>query len=833
MTDEKKNSSDEGKVDVSQVVQNVEKGAERPATKIPDLLPLLPVRNLVIFPAGVAPLTIKRPSSLNLISDVVGRNRLFAAVLQRDPQIENPAENDIYRMGCACTILRMIKLPNEMTSVIVQGLARVKIEKIVSAEPYMKAHVTEIPERPSETIETQALAKNLVAQFQKYISLAPGLPEEIGVIVMNIDEPGKLADFVAYILNIKAEQKQQILEILDLRQRLQKTTELLNHELEILELGSKIQKDVESGLTKSQREFYLRQQLEAIKKELGEEGGEEIDEIRKKIKAADMPEEALKEAERELDRLARMHPSSAEYTVARTYLDWLTELPWKKSTKDNLDIKKARKILDQDHYNLEKVKERILEFLAILRYKQSMKGAILCFVGPPGVGKTSLGQSIARALGRKFHRMSLGGIRDEAEIRGHRRTYIGALPGRIIQAVRRAGSNNPLIMLDEIDKIGMDYRGDPSSALLEVLDPEQNHSFTDHYLDVPFDLSKTMFITTANILDTIPPALLDRMEVLRLPGYTQAEKVAIARKHLLPKLIKENGLEELGIAFEDSAFNKIIEDYTREAGLRNLEREIANVLRKIAKAGAEGKKVNTRLGAADVRMHLGPEKFVRLISERITEPGIAVGLAWTPVGGEVLIIEATGMKGKKGLLLTGSLGEVMKESAQAALSYVRANAKKLGIDPRFFESTDIHIHIPEGATKKDGPSAGITLALALVSLLSGRKLRQDIAMTGEITLRGELLPVGGIKEKVLAARRYGIKEIFLPKQNEKDLEELMPEIKKEIRFIPVTKIDEVIEKALEASPAPMRAKKKRKAAKKAGRKTAKKARVAARSPSNF
>jgi ATP-dependent Lon protease len=617
-------------------------------------------------------------------------------------------------------------------------------------------------------------------------------------MAMNVEDPGVLADLIASTLNLALEDKQAILETLEVKARLEKVNLLLNKELSILELGSKIQSQVREGIDKSQREYLLREQLKAIQKELGDkdERTVEVEELRQRIAKAKLPPEAMKEAERELDRLAKMPPSAAEYTVARTYLDWLIEIPWAAATEDNLDIKQAQKVLDEDHYDLEKVKKRILEYLSVRKLKADMKGPILCFVGPPGTGKTSVGKSIAKALGRKFIRMSLGGVRDEAEIRGHRRTYVGALPGRIIQGIRKAGSNNPVFMLDEIDKLGMDFRGDPSSALLEVLDPEQNYTFSDHYLEVPFDLSKVMFITTANILDPIPPPLRDRMEVLDLPGYTEEEKLRIAKGFLVPKQIQAHGLTEQNIQFQDEALRRLALEYTREAGVRNLEREIANICRGVARKVAEGAGGLTVVDAESVPSYLGPIKFFSEVAERTSEPGVATGLAWTPTGGDILFIEATRMKGRKGFNLTGQLGEVMKESAQAALSYVRARAKALQIPENFFEGSDIHIHVPAGAIPKDGPSAGVTMFTAITSLLTGRPVRSDVAMTGEITLRGLVLPVGGIKEKVLAARRSGITTVILPKKNEKDLEEVPDQVKKDMKFHFVQKMDEVIQIAL-------------------------------------
>jgi ATP-dependent Lon protease len=663
-----------------------------------------------------------------------------------------------------------------------------------------------LEENETKGKETEALMSNLIGQFNRIVELSPGLPPEIGQMAKSIPEAGTLADMVASTINATPREKQKVLEIQNVKDRLKEVTRLVNHQLSVLELGNKIQSQVKGDMDKSQKEYYLRQQLKAIKEELGEqdETQVEIEEYRAKIEEKNLPPEAHKEAERELDRLARMHPSSAEYTVASTYLDWITALPWHESTPDNVDIRKAQRILDEDHYGLEKPKRRIIEYLAVRKLKPESKGPILCFAGPPGTGKTSLGQSIARALGRKFHRISLGGVRDEAEIRGHRRTYVGALPGRIIQGLRRAESNNPVFMLDEIDKVGSDFRGDPSSALLEVLDPEQNFSFSDHYLDVPFDLSKVMFITTANILDTIPPALRDRMEVLMLHGYTLDEKLSIAKRYLIPRQRDEHGLKAKQIKFSQGALKQIIAGYTREAGLRNLEREIANICRGVASKIATDKAKSVTVNLDDVHGYLGPIRFSSETKSRVSTPGVVTGLAWTPTGGELLFIEATAMKGKKGLTLTGQLGDVMKESATAALSFIRSNAKLIGVDEDFFDVHDLHIHVPAGAIPKDGPSAGVTMLTALTSLLTGKTIHKDLAMTGEITLRGQVLPVGGIKEKVLAAHRAGIKEIILPAWNEKDLEDVPAKVKKEIRFHFVDKMRDVLELALNGKKRPTR-----------------------------
>jgi len=766
--------------------------------KIPKEIPILPLRDTAIYPFMVSPLFVARPKSIQLIEDVLNHDRVLGLVAQKKAEIEDPKPSDLFDYGTAATILKMLKLPDGSMRILVQGMSRIQIVDYLQMNPYFKARVRPLQDVIEESLELEALAKNVTIQFQKIVSLVPHLPDELQIAVMNIHHLGKLADLVASNLNLSLEEKQEILELIDVKRRLEKLTVFINRELEVLEIGNKIQSKVQSELSKNQREYFLRQQLEAIKKELGEEDERtmEIKELREKIKKAKMPKEAEKEAMRELDRLAKMPPGAAEYTVARTYLDWLIAIPWAKSTRDNLDIAKARKVLDEDHYDLEKIKERILEYLAVRKLKSDMKGPILCFVGPPGVGKTSLGRSIARALGRKFVRISLGGVRDEAEIRGHRRTYIGALPGRIIQGIRNASSNNPVFMLDEVDKLGMDFRGDPSSALLEVLDPEQNNAFVDHYLDVPFDLSKVMFITTANLLDPVPSALRDRMEVLELPGYIEEEKLLIAQKYLIPRQIKAHGLRKNQLKIEDDAVLRIVREYTKEAGLRNLEREIANICRRVAMWIVEEKTKKEVVTAKRIPEFLGPPRFFFDVAERIQEPGVATGLAWTPVGGDILFIEASKMKGNKGLLLTGQLGDVMKESAQAALSYIRAHAREYGLKEDFYEKIDIHIHVPAGAIPKDGPSAGVTIATALLSLLTDTPVRNDLAMTGEITLRGKVLPVGGIKEKVLAAKRAGITTIILPEKNKKDLEEIPEQARKQMKFHFVDNLNEVFELAL-------------------------------------
>jgi ATP-dependent Lon protease len=766
---------------------------------VPEVLPLLPLRGVVIFPAAIVPLLISRGTSLKLVEDSLAGERMLGLIAQKNPEEEAPDPTGLYARGTAGRILKMLKYPDGSIRILVQGLRRLEIVEYTQREPYFRARVRLLQDEYQPSKDVEAVQANMVNQFAKFVSMIPYLPDELQVVVMNIKDPGKVTDLVASNLNISLDEKQDLLNTTDVRSRLEKLSAILNREIELLELGHKIQSQVQTELNKNQKEFYLRQQMRAIQKELGEGDPRsgELEELRRKIEEAGMPEEARKAADNEMERLKIIPPESAEHTVVRTYLEWLVALPWSKSTEDNLEMMHARGVLDEDHYDLEKIKDRILEYLAVRKLKKDPKGPILCFVGPPGTGKTSLGRSIARAIGRKFQRISLGGVRDEAEIRGHRRTYIGALPGRIIQAIRNAQSNNPLFMLDEIDKLGMDFRGDPASALLEVLDPEQNHTFVDHYLDVPFDLSRVMFITTANYLEPVPPALRDRMEVIELAGYTEEEKLEIARRHLIPKQRTENGLTEANIEFTTEGIQEIIRSYTREAGLRNLEREIGRVCRKVARRVTEGNTERVVVDLAKVHEFLGPEKFFAEIAERVQEPGVATGLAWTPMGGEILFIEATRMAGKKGLTLTGHLGEVMKESVQAALSFIRAHAEQLGIAPDFFENSDLHVHVPAGAIPKDGPSAGVAMAVALTSLLTGRIVRHDLAMTGEITLRGKVLPVGGIKEKVLAAKRAGISTVILPKRNAKDLEELTESVRQEMKYIFVETVEEALEHALE------------------------------------
>ena len=772
---------------------------------IPSILPVVPLRNEVLFPQQFLPITVARDKSLRLLSDTDKQNNIVAILTQKKASTENPKTKELQTIGTAAKIMRTIDMPDGSKTILIQGLYRIKLITFIQEKPYFKAIFEPIKNEDltiDEPARVEALSANLRNIFKKVVDLSSDITYEQLVMVSNIKEPGMLADMTIAFSNIQLEDKQDILNTFNITKRLNKANVLINKLLQTLELGEKIQSDIQDKIGKTQREMYLREQLKAIQKELGEDAdGSEMGELKKKIKKAKMPKEAKKVADKELKRLAQMHPSSAEYTVARTYVDWLVDIPWSKTTKDNLNIKSVQKKLDADHYNLEKVKKRILEYLAVRKLKNDMKGPILCFVGPPGVGKTSLGKSIAQAMRKKFIRISLGGIRDEAEIRGHRRTYIGALPGRIIQGLKKAGSNNPVFMLDEIDKVGSDFRGDPSSALLEVLDPEQNFSFSDHYLDVAFDLSKVMFIATANIMEPVPPALKDRMEIIEIPSYVEEDKLHIANNFLIPKQITEHGLTKKMISFRNDAIKLMINSYTREPGVRNLERQIASVCRGVAKDVAMAEDIKTvkktNITAKRIEEYLGPKKFFSETAERIKETGIAVGLAWTYVGGDILFIEASKMAGKGKLTLTGQLGDVMKESAQAALSYIRSKSDVFKIEDGFHENCDIHIHIPAGAVPKDGPSAGITLFTALLSLLSDRRVRDDIAMTGEISLRGHVLPVGGIKEKVLAANRAGIKNILLPKKNEKDLVEIPDQIRDEMKFYFLQEMSDVLNLAFE------------------------------------
>ena len=771
---------------------------------VPDVLGILPLRGTVLFPQAVVPLAAGRASSVRLIEEAVQSGRLVGTVAQRNPADDAPGRDGLHDVGTVAVIHKVLKQPDGTLRLVAQGLGRFRIVELIETEPYIKARIETVAEdEPESDVELQALVRSVTSLFQNVVSLSPTLPDELTAVVANADDPGAIADLVAASLpSLPLALKQELLETVSVRERLSKLAAALAKEAQVLQLGSKIQSEVQSEMTKTQREYYLREQLKAIQKELGEgdERTQEIDALRAKVHAAGMPDEAKAEALRELDRLAKMPPAAAEYTVARTYIDWLIAMPWTQETTDDVDIARARAILDEDHEGLDKVKDRILEYLAVKKIRPGGKDPILCFVGPPGVGKTSLGKSIARALGRKFHRLSLGGMRDEAEIRGHRRTYIGALPGQIIQGLRRAGTKNPVLMLDEIDKLGMDFRGDPASALLEVLDPEQNSTFRDHYLDVPFDLSRVLFITTANVTDTIPGPLRDRMEIIPLAGYTEEEKVAIAQKHLVPKQAREHGLTPgEDVTFPPEALRLLARGYTREAGVRGLEREIAAVCRKIARRRAEDRMEPVLVTADFVTSVLGAPRFeLEEVEERTRVPGVATGLAWTPAGGDVLFVEATRMPGKHTLTLTGHLGEVMKESVQTALSWVRSHADALQIDPGFWERSDVHVHVPAGAIPKDGPSAGVTMVTALVSLLTGRPVRPGVAMTGEISLSGRVLPVGGIKEKVLAAHRAGIRTVVLPKRNEKHLLEDVPAAVRDVMTVHLAdSIEDVLEVALE------------------------------------
>jgi ATP-dependent Lon protease len=783
--------------DVLDAEQKTDKEKE---IEIPDNLPVLPVRDIVVFPYMILPLFVGREMSIKAIEYSLNSNRMVLLITQRDFNMENPTPEDLYSTGTIALIMRMLKLPDGRVKILVQGLSKARALAYSQTEPFFKANIEKITDQKllALTIEHEAQIRTVREQLDKVVSLGKTILPDVMGVVENIEDPGRLADLIASNLGLKTEQAQEILEITDPIQKLKRVSEILGREIELLTVQHKIQSDARGEIDKTQREYFLREQLKAIQKELGDidERAEEIREFRKKIEEAKMPEKVMKEAEKQLKRLEKMHPDSAESATVRTYLDWMVELPWSTSTKDNLDIKAAEKVLNEDHYDLEKVKERILEYLSVRKLKEKMKGPIICFIGPPGVGKTSLGKSIARALGREFVRMSLGGVRDEAEIRGHRRTYVGALPGRIIQGIKTAGTNNPVFMLDEIDKIGMDFRGDPSSALLEVLDPEQNYSFADHYLAVPFDLSRVMFITTGNLVDTIPSPLRDRMEIIYLSGYTTEEKRGIAKNFLIPKQLEEHGISSKVLKITDPGIFNIISQYTREAGVRNLEREIANLCRKVAKKIAEGKEKTFVINAQNLHRYLGVPKFLPEEEMEKDEIGVSTGLAWTEAGGDIIYVEATTMKGKGNLTLTGQLGDVMKESAHAALSYVRSRSRKLGLKDDVFAKTDLHIHVPAGAIPKDGPSAGITMATAIASALTGKAVNKNIAMTGEVTLRGRVLPIGGLKEKTLAAKRMGIKKVIIPKRNKKDLEDIPKYIKKDMEFIFAETVDDVLDVAL-------------------------------------
>ncbi len=774
--------------------------------EIPDRLPLLPIRDIVVFPYMVLPLFVGRDLSIKAIEAALSGNRIIMLCAQRSLEVENPKPEDIHPVGTVGMVMRMLKLPDDRIKILVQGLTKARIEEFVQTEPYFEVRLKQIPEAtlPGQSLEGEALMRTVKEQLERLVSLGKILMPDVMVVIENLQDPGRLADMTVSNLGLKVDAAQEVLEIHDPVARLRRASEMLGAEIEVLSMQQKIQAEAKGEMDKTQREYFLREQLKAIQKELGEldERAEEVAEFRKNIKDAKMPEKVLKEAEKQLKRLEKMHPDTAEAATVRTYLEWLVELPWSKKTKDALDIKAAAKVLNEDHYDLEKVKERILEYLAVRKMKEKMKGPILCFVGPPGVGKTSLGKSIARALGREFVRISLGGIRDEAEIRGHRRTYVGALPGRIIQGIKQAGTGNPVFMMDEVDKVGADFRGDPSAALLEVLDPEQNHAFSDHYLGVPFDLSEVMFITTANLMDPILSALRDRMEIIEIPGYSEEEKIGIAKRFLIPRQLTEHGISEKQITFSDRALHRIVGDFTREAGVRNLEREIANVMRKVVKKIAEGEDRLYAITPTSLPKYLGVPKHHKESEEKKDLIGVATGLAWTEVGGDIIHIEATIMKGKGSLTLTGHLGDVMKESAQAALSYVRARARQLGLMPAVFARHDIHIHVPAGAIPKDGPSAGITMATALTSAFTGRPVRHDLAMTGEVTLRGRVLEIGGLKEKILAAKRVGIFRVILPKKNQKDLADIPKHLLKGMTLIFAETMDDVLASALRRAPAP-------------------------------
>lgn len=801
--------------------------AEAAEIQLPEVLPILPLRNTVVFPMTVLPLSADQPRSIRLVDAAVQGNRLIGLVAMKDPEVETPGPDQVYGLGTLALIHRLLRAPDGSVRLIIQGLQRIEITEWTAEEPYLMARVQARPEAMVDSVEIEALSRNLLDLFRRLVDLVPHLPDELMMAAINTEDARQLAYLIATSIRMEVPEAQQILEADEVAEKLRLLTRILNRELDVLELGKKIQTEAQGEMEKVQREYFLREQMKAIQRELGEEGETQVvEEYRQRIEERGLSAEAREQALRELDRMSKMPPQAAEYSVIKTYLDWLLDIPWTDMTEDNLEIKHARQVLDEDHYDLEDIKDRIIEYLAVRKLwherferregdeepdvlsddqaprivleepENTARGAILCLVGPPGVGKTSLGRSIARALGREFTRMSLGGVRDEAEIRGHRRTYIGAMPGRIMQALKRVGVRNPVFMLDEIDKLGRDFRGDPTSALLEVLDPQQNNTFRDHYLDVDFDLSDVIFIATGNLLEPIPPPLLDRMEVLELDGYTETEKVHIARNYLVPRQLRANALLPGEVEFNEDGLRRIIREYTREAGVRNLEREIGRVLRKVATRAAAGEREKIVVRAEDVPGYLGKQKFYFEVAERTETPGVATGLAVTPVGGDILFIEASRMAGKKGLTLTGQLGEIMKESAVIAVSYVRSNARRLGIDARLFDENDIHIHVPAGAIPKDGPSAGVAMVTAVVSLLTRRPVKSNVGMTGEITLRGQVLPVGGIKQKVLAAHRAGLNTVILPKRNEKDLDELPEEVRDQMTFIVADQIRDVIDHAL-------------------------------------
>jgi len=787
------------KDDLISIIDEDDKDAE-----IPRKLPLLPVRDVVIFTDMLLPLFVGREKSVRAVEAAVSKDRFLLLATQKDPGIENPKPDDIFRIGTIGRILRMLKLPDGRVKALVQGIAKAKIIDYVRKSAYFTINIELIPENPVDDIdlEIEALMRNVREHSEKILALRGELTGDVSTILDSIDDPGKLADLVASNLRLKIEESQELLELIDPVERLRKVNDLLSREVELSAMQAKIQSDVKDEISKSQRDYFLREQMRVIHRELGEfdEKAQEIEEYKKKIKHAKMSKDAEKEALKQLKRLEQMHPDAAEASVVRTYLDWLVDMPWSKMTKDIIEIKQAKEILDEDHYGLDKVKDRVLEYLSVRKLNPKKKGPILCFVGPPGVGKTSLGQAIARAMNRKFVRISLGGIRDEAEIRGHRRTYIGALPGRILQGLKQCGTSNPVFMMDEIDKLGADFRGDPSSALLEALDPEQNFAFSDHYLNLPFDLSRVMFILTANFTDTIPSALLDRMEIITLSGYTEEEKQLIAQKHLLPRQIKENGLKNRMLFISPGAIRQVISDYTSEAGLRNLERELASLCRKVARKKAEGEKGPFKIAKTSLQKYLGVPKYLPEMDQESSQVGLSTGLAWTQVGGEVLYVEASLFSGKGELIITGQLGDVMQESARAAVSYARANLSSFGVEDNFFENIDVHIHVPAGAIPKDGPSAGIAMAIALISVLTNTPVCKDVAMTGEITIRGRVLPIGGLKEKSLGALRAGIRTIIVPEKNRKDLVEIPSNVKRKIKFVPIQHMDDVLPLAMEETP---------------------------------
>jgi ATP-dependent Lon protease len=781
--------------------------ADRESIEIPETLPVLPLKEMVVFPDSATPLAVGQERSIALVDHVVGRDRMLALVTAKDSEVEQPGWDDLYDIGTAAIVHRLIRVPDGTLRILVQGVERIRLESPVEDEPYLVGRFSELPDVVTESKEVEALTRNVQTLFGRIVGLAPYLPAELELAAANVDDPAALSHLVASTLRLKTEEKQRLLELTDVEQRLRELSVIMSRELEVFELGTRIQSQVQSELDKGQREYFLRQQLKAIQEELGEGDPEqaELQELRGRVEEAELPEEPRKAVERELARLERLPAASAEYGVIRTYVEWILSLPWSTMTEDNLDLDRARAILDEDHYDLDKVKDRIIESLAVAKLKGDVSGSILCFVGPPGVGKTSLGQSIARTLGRKFTRISVGGVRDESEIRGHRRTYIGAMPGTIIRALRDAESRNPVFLIDEIDKMGADWRGDPASAMLEVLDPEQHSSYRDHYLDLPFDLSKVLFIATANQLETIPPALLDRMDVIQLSGYTEEEKVGIARKYLVPKQLQATGLDVDSVSVTDGAIRTVIREYTREAGVRNLERQLAALFRKAARRVAEGKAgKKTRIDERRVRSWLGPRRFSGEVRRRTSDPGVATGLAVTATGGDVLFIEASAYPGRGRLNVTGQLGEVMQESAQAALSWVRSHAEQLGVDPQWFAENDIHVHVPAGAVPKDGPSAGVTMVTAIVSLVTGQPVSDEVAMTGEVTLTGQVLAIGGVRDKVLAAQRAGIRTVVLPKENEPDLEDLPNETRKGIEFVLADHVDEVLATAFDGA-APLKA----------------------------